>query len=74
MMGKFHYLKYGLGSVLAFVGVKMLLSDVYKFPIPISLGVIAVLLVGSIVASLVWPQPIELPKPAPQEGPKAEAQ
>ena len=54
-MAKFHYLQVGLGLVLAFVGVKMLLADVYKVPIGISLGVIAALLAGSIVASLLLP-------------------
>jgi tellurite resistance protein TerC len=54
-MEKFHYLQVGLGLVLAFVGVKMLLADVYKVPIGISLGVIAALLAGSIVASLLLP-------------------
>jgi len=54
-MEKFHYLQVGLGLVLAFVGVKMLLADVYKVPIGISLGVIAALLAGSIIASLLLP-------------------
>jgi tellurite resistance protein TerC len=54
-MEKFHYLQVGLGLVLAFVGVKMLLADVYKVPIGISLGVIAALLAGSVVASLLLP-------------------
>jgi tellurite resistance protein TerC len=54
-MEKFHYLKVGLGLVLAFVGVKMLLVDVYKLPVGISLGVIAMLLAGSIIASLLLP-------------------
>jgi len=55
-MEKFHYLKVGLGLVLAFVGIKMLLADVYKIPIGISLGVIAALLAGSIILSLLLPQ------------------
>jgi len=55
MMGRFHYLKVGLGLVLAFVGVKMLLADVGKLPVAVSLGVIAALLGGSIVASLLRP-------------------
>ncbi|MDO9170884.1 MAG: TerC/Alx family metal homeostasis membrane protein, partial [bacterium] len=55
MMGRFHYLKVGLGLVLAFVGVKMLLVDVGKLPVAVSLGVIAALLGGSIVASLLRP-------------------
>jgi tellurite resistance protein TerC len=61
-MEKFHYLKVGLGLVLAFVGVKMLLADVYKVPVGISLGVIAALLAGSIIISLLRP-PAEPPVP-----------
>ena len=61
-MEKFHYLKVGLGLVLAFVGLKMLLAEVYKVPIGISLGVIAALLAGSMIASLLLP-PAESPLP-----------
>jgi tellurite resistance protein TerC len=61
-MEKFHYLKFGLGLVLAFVGIKMLLADIYKFPIGLSLGVIATLLAGSIIVSLLRP-PTEPPLP-----------
>ena len=68
MMDKFHYLKVGLGLVLSFVGVKMLLVDLYKVPIAVSLGVVAMLLVGSVAASLLWPQAAPpLPAPSPQE-------
>jgi tellurite resistance protein TerC len=52
LLGKVHYLKIGLAFVLAFVGVKMLVSDVWKIPIHISLIVIAGLLVVAVVASL----------------------
>jgi tellurite resistance protein TerC len=52
MAGRFRYLNVGLGVILAFVGVKMLLADVYHFPIFASLGVIAVVLTVAIVASL----------------------
>jgi tellurite resistance protein TerC len=55
-IGTFHYLKVGLALVLAFVGVKMLLLDVYKIPIEISLLVIIPLLGGAVLASLLWPQ------------------
>ncbi len=61
MMGKFHYLKYGLGLVLVFVGAKMVIVDFYKVPIALSLGVVAALLGLSIVASLIRPQPPEEP-------------
>jgi tellurite resistance protein TerC len=52
----FHYLKLGLSVVLAFVGVKMLLVDVYPIPIALSLGVIALILAVSIGASLLFPK------------------
>ena len=53
---KFHYLKLGLSAVLVFVGVKMLLTDVYKVPVGVSLGVIALVLATSVVASLLFPK------------------
>ena len=65
-MNKFHYLQVGLGLVLAFVGVKMLIADVYKVPVGISLGVIATLLAGSMIASLLRP-PVEPPLPHPAD-------
>ena len=53
VMDKFHLLKAGLALVLGFVGTKMLIADVYKIPIVISLVVIALLLGGAVVLSLV---------------------
>lgn len=55
VIGKFHYLKVGLALVLTFVGVKMLLVEVYKIPIEISLLVIVTLLGSAVLASLLWP-------------------
>jgi tellurite resistance protein TerC len=52
----FHYLNYGLGVILAFVGLKMLLEDVVKIPIGIALGFIAVVLATSIIASILNPK------------------
>jgi tellurite resistance protein TerC len=52
VMDRFVHLKTGLALVLAFVGTKMLVSDVYKVPIGVSLGVVAALIGGSIVVSL----------------------
>ncbi len=52
----FVYLRYGLGVVLAFVGVKMVLSDIYKIPIGLSLMVVIGVLALSIVASLLRPR------------------
>jgi tellurite resistance protein TerC len=51
VMDRFHYLKIGLALVLVFVGMKMLLMDVYHLPIGISLGVIALILGAAIGAS-----------------------
>ena len=59
VMGKFHYLKIGLGVVLAFVGVKMLLShSPYKIDTLLSLAVVIGILAASIVMSVVRPRKI----------------
>ncbi len=63
VMGQFHYLKVGLALVLVFVGIKMLMIDVYKFPIVLSLGVIVALIGGAIVASWLRPRPQPEEKP-----------
>lgn len=52
IMHRFKYLIYGLAAVLIFVGIKMCLVDVYKVPIGISLGVIALVLTISIMYSM----------------------
>jgi tellurite resistance protein TerC len=49
---RFEYLSWGLAAVLAFVGAKMLLSDVIHVPIYMSLTVIVIAVGGAIVASL----------------------
>lgn len=56
VMDRFAYIKYGLASVLIFVGLKMVwLNEAFggKFPINWSLGIIAALIGSSIIASLV---------------------
>jgi tellurite resistance protein TerC len=62
VMEMFTYLKVGLSVVLCFVGVKMMLVDIYKIPIGASLAVIGSVLLLSIVAS--W-----LIKPKNPKGP-----
>jgi tellurite resistance protein TerC len=75
---KFHYLKIGLGIVLGFIGVKMLLPlvsrvltwmfaalgmsglatysrEIREIPIGIALGVVVLVLLASVGASLMWP-------------------
>jgi tellurite resistance protein TerC len=79
---KFHYLKIGLGIVLGFIGVKMLLPLLAKIfgtvfhalgykaiadwvhsvddiPIGLALGIVAVVLLASVGASLMWPAKVE---------------
>lgn len=60
---KFHYLKLGLSAVLIFVGAKMLASDWYHMPVALSLGIVALLLGSSVVASLLWPKAAEAHDP-----------
>lgn len=59
VVDRFHMLKYGLGLVLIFVGLKMaLLNDWYggKFPIGWSLLIIGGLIGASVLGSLWWPR------------------
>jgi tellurite resistance protein TerC len=52
IMPLFHYLKYGLVVVLMFVGIKMLLAQHYEIPTGIALGVVAVVLIIAVIASV----------------------
>ena len=75
-MQKFHLLKYGLGLVLVWVGLKMtvlpwllrdeLTNPTGHVPIPVSLGVIVTLIGGTMLLSLAMPQ-----KPAAGDGDSA---
>jgi tellurite resistance protein TerC len=56
VIGKFHLLKPALAAVLLFVGGKMLLIDLVKVPIGLSLAVVAGLIGAGIVASLLVPR------------------
>jgi tellurite resistance protein TerC len=58
VMQLFSYLPYGLSFILVFVGIKMLLVDIYKIPIGMALGTVAAVLVISVIASILFP-----PKP-----------
>lgn len=49
---RFHYLSHGLGAILLFVGIKLVLTEWYHIPIGISLGIIGVILVSAIGFSL----------------------
>lgn len=52
MRDRFRYLNIGLGVILASVGVKMLLSDVYHVPSPVSLAIIIFTLTVTVVLSI----------------------
>jgi len=54
VLQKLRYLHYGLAAVLAFLGVKMLTSELVEIPILLSLGIIAFILALAVLASLVW--------------------
>jgi tellurite resistance protein TerC len=47
---KFHLLSYGLAVILVFIGTKMLLIDVFKIPVLVSLGVV----VSILAVTMLW--------------------
>ena len=49
---KFHLLSYGLAVILVFIGTKMLLIDVYKIPVLVSLGAVVAILAITMVWSV----------------------
>src|SRR5262249_14425928 len=63
IVDKFRYLQLGLALVLVFVGTKMLIADLYKIPVGVSLAVVAGILVSAITASLLFPAKAEAHAP-----------
>jgi tellurite resistance protein TerC len=57
MHERFHLLSYGLAIVLVFIGVKMLIVDLYKIPVAYSLGFTATVLAVAMTLSLYLPAP-----------------
>jgi tellurite resistance protein TerC len=47
---RFHLLNYGLAVILVFIGSKMLLIDIFKIPVSVSLGVV----LGILAITMVW--------------------
>jgi tellurite resistance protein TerC len=64
LLTRLRYLRVGLALVLVFVGTKMLIQSVYEIPILVSLEVVALLLGGSALASI-----ISRPAPRPTQAP-----
>jgi tellurite resistance protein TerC len=65
LIDRFEYLKYGLAALLAFAGVKMLLSDVVHLDVWLSLGVIVAILIISVVISLRATRGRDVPETTP---------
>lgn len=51
MMDEFYYLKPGLAAILAFVGIKIIISDYFKIPLPISISIIFGILAVVVILS-----------------------
>jgi tellurite resistance protein TerC len=62
MIGRFRYLNVGLAAVLVFVGVKMVIADLYEIPVYVSLAVIVVVLAAAVGVSLLHAPPHRQPK------------
>ena len=71
LMHRFVYLKLGLALVLVWVGIKMLLLDVYKVPTVASLAVVIALLTVAVTAS--WIRTRSTAPPAPARPPVGRA-
>ena len=59
-MQMFHALHYGFASIILILGVKMLLSDLFKVPIAVSLVLIVFILLVCIIVSLLRPRRADL--------------
>lgn len=55
MADRFHLLPYGLALVLGFIGIKMMIIDLFKIPTPVSLGVVAAIIAATVVLSVKYP-------------------
>ena len=69
LIDRFEYLKYGLAALLAFAGMKMLLSDVVHLDVWISLGIIVAILLVSVVVSLLATREHDVPPTSPPKTP-----
>jgi tellurite resistance protein TerC len=66
MATKFHLLSYGLAVILVFIGTKMLLIDIVKVPVLVSLGVVIGILAVTMLVSVKTAPKIRVPAPASQ--------
>jgi tellurite resistance protein TerC len=59
-MQMFHFLHYGFASIIIILGAKMLMSEVYKVPIGVSLALIVLILLVCVIVSLLRPRRSDL--------------
>jgi tellurite resistance protein TerC len=52
MTQKFYYIKYSIVAILSYVGIKLILANIYEFPEWFSLGFIFLSLASGIIVSL----------------------
>ncbi len=63
LMQLFHYINYGLAIILSFIGVKLLISGFYEINMKYALLFVAIVLILSVVASILFPkkESLEIP-------------
>ncbi|MBI2980294.1 MAG: TerC family protein [Chloroflexi bacterium] len=66
----FRYLVYGLSIVLAFIGIKLLIVDLYHIPVAVSLLVVVGLIGASVLASILLPKKETAEAPVLESPPK----
>jgi tellurite resistance protein TerC len=62
IMDRFHYLRFGLGAVLFFIGAKMLVAPWVHVPVGASLAIVGGLIGGAILVSFLHPVAPSIPK------------
>ncbi|HEX7224879.1 MAG TPA: TerC family protein [Candidatus Limnocylindria bacterium] len=68
LIDRFEYLKFGLAALLAFAGLKMILSDVIHLDVWVSLGIIVAILGVSVAVSLFATRHRPIPDETPTHG------
>lgn len=53
MINMFYYLRHGLSVILTFIGLKMLVADIFPIPIGMALGVVGAVLLIAVIASII---------------------
>jgi tellurite resistance protein TerC len=56
LMQLFHYINYGLAIILSFIGLKLLISDFYMIDMKYALLFVAIVLILSVIASILFPK------------------